>query len=182
MSGKVLKLREIGDPILKQVCKQVYISKKDKKVKEVMANLKTTFEYVGGFGIAAPQIGEDLRIIVIGVDKEKCRYEGAEDVPTTVMINPVISILDEEKTLDYEGCFSVPVIRGQVGRYKKIKVDFYDEKYKSQSWTVEGYTARLIQHECDHLDGIVFMQKVEDMAGVTTIDNLNNFIKNDKGK
>lgn len=178
MSDNVLKFRELGDPILKVVCSEVNISNISKEDRQTISDLKSTFDYANGLGIAAPQIGRIQRIIIIGVKKELCKYEDAEDVPIMIMINPVITYYSKSKIVDYEGCFSVPSIRGPVKRSKNIEVEYYNEKLEKQVWKVSGYTARLIQHEIDHLDGICFVQRVKDNSKLTTQENLNKFVKN----
>jgi peptide deformylase len=176
MEDNIMRFREIGDPILKVKCKEVDIKNIGKNEKQTILDLKSTFNYSNGFGIAAPQIGRTVRIIVIGVNKDISKYKDSENVPVTIMINPVITFYSKSKTNEYEGCFSVPSIRGLVERAKSIKVEFYDEKLKKQKWCVSGYTARLIQHEVDHLDGICFIERVLDNSSFTTHENLTRFI------
>jgi len=158
--GKVLRIREVGDPILAKKCKAIDIKKIDKEILEDIEDLKETLNFTEGFGIAAPQAGIDKRIVIIQVNKEKCTYKDCEEVPTTVMINPTWKSLSEEKETEFEGCLSVPSIRGKVERYTNIEVTYYNEKGEKIVKKVSGFTARDIQHECDHLDGIIFLEKV----------------------
>lgn len=175
MEGKVLKVREVGDPILSTKCKKVDVHNINYEVIQDIEDLKATLEFSEGFGIAAPQIGIDKRIVVIKVDKEKCSYEDSEDIPVTVMINPVWKPASEKTNIEYEGCLSVPSIRGKVERYKKIEVNYYNEKGEHIEKTVQGFLARDIQHECDHLDGIVFLERVTGHDGFATKDMINKF-------
>ena len=175
MEGKVLRVREVGDPILSTKCKEVDVNNINYEVIQNIEDLKATLEFSEGFGIAAPQIGIDKRIVVIKVDKEKCSYEDAEDVPVTVMINPVWKPASEKTNIEYEGCLSVPSIRGKVERYKKIEVNYYNEKGEHIEKTVQGFLARDIQHECDHLDGIVFLERVTGHNSFSTKDMINKF-------
>ena len=110
--GKVLKVREVGDPILIAKCEEVDTQHIDKSIIEIIEDMKETLNFTGGFGIAAPQIGVNKRIIVIQVEKDKCTYQDCEDIPTTVMINPFWRNLSEATYIEYEGCLSVPSIRG----------------------------------------------------------------------
>ena len=128
--GRVLKVREVGDPILCTKCKEVDIKNINQDILEEIKDLKETLNFTNGFGIAAPQVGIDRRIIVIQVNKEKCTYKDCEDIPTTVMLNPTWKKLSEEKETEYEGCLSVPSIRGKVERYTNIEVTYYNEKGK----------------------------------------------------
>ena len=118
--GKVLKIREVGDPILEKISEEVDIKNIDKEVLEIIEDLKSTLEFGTGLGIAAPQIGVNKRIIVVGAKKENAKYNDEEDIPVTAMINPTWIKLSEETDIQYEGCMSVPTIRGKVERYKRI--------------------------------------------------------------
>jgi len=173
--GKVLRIREVGDPILAKKCKAIDIKKIDKEILEDIEDLKETLNFTEGFGIAAPQAGIDKRIVIIQVNKEKCTYKDCEEVPITVMINPTWKPLSEEKETEFEGCLSVPSIRGKVERYTNIEVTYYNEKGEKIVKQVKGFTARDVQHECDHLDGIVFLEKVQDKNGFATKDMINKY-------
>ncbi|NOY73578.1 MAG: peptide deformylase [Gammaproteobacteria bacterium] len=126
--------------------------------------IDTMIDY-DGVGLAAPQIGVLKRVVVFGV--EKCdRYPDVEPIPRTILINPVISTIDELMEEGWEACLSVPGMRGQVPRYKTIQYSGYDETGAKISRIVEGFHARVVQHEVDHLDGIIYPLK---------ITNLHNF-------
>ncbi len=117
--GKVLKVREVGDPKLIELAESIDIIRTiDNDVLDIIEDLKDTLDFYEGFGIAATQVGINKRIIIIKVDKEKCKYNDVEDIPTTIMINPTWKSISDEKTIEYEGCLSVPSIRGKVERYK----------------------------------------------------------------
>lgn len=173
--GKVLKVREVGDPILAIKCEDIDISNISKETLEEIEDLKETLNFTEGFGIAAPQVGINKRIVIIQVNKEKCKYKNCEEVPTTVMLNPTWKKLSEEKETEYEGCLSVPSIRGKVERYTNIEVTYYNEKGQKIVKQVKGFTARDIQHECDHLDGIVFLERVKEHNGFATIQNIEKY-------
>lgn len=172
--GKILKIREVGDPVISKQSEEIDISNINSKIIELIEDMKETLNESGGFGIAAPQIGVNKRIIVIQVEKDKCSYIDPEDVPTTVMINPTWKKLSDETTLEYEGCLSVPSIRGKVKRYTNIEVTYYNLYGEKIVKEVKGFTARDIQHECDHLDGIVFLNKVEN-GEFSTASNIKKF-------
>ena len=126
--GKVLKIREVGDPILTKICDKVDIKNIDENVFDIIDDLKTTLEFGTGLGISAPQIGVNKRIIVVGAKKENVKYNDAEEIPITAMINPVWEKISDETDIQFEGCMSVPSIRGKVERYKNIKLTYYNEK------------------------------------------------------
>ena len=162
--GKTLRIREVGDPILSIKCKKVDVKNLTNEDYVDIEDMKASLDFSGGFGIAAPQVGINKRIIIIKVDKEKCSYKDCEDVPTTVMINPTWKPISEEKYIEFEGCLSVPTIRGK----------YYDESGIRVKKMVSGFTARDIQHECDHIDGIVFLDKVIP-NGYATLDMIKQF-------
>lgn len=173
--GKVLKVREVGDPILSKKCKKVDIKNINQEILEEIEDLKETLNFTEGFGIAASQAGINRRIVIIKVDKEKCTYKDCEDIPITVMLNPTWKKLSEETEIEYEGCLSVPNIRGKVERYTNIEVTYYNEKGEKIIKKLKGFTARDVQHECDHLDGIVFLEKVKEHNGFATKEMINKF-------
>lgn len=173
--GKVLRIREVGDPILQARCEEVDINNISQEILEEIEDLKETLNFTEGFGIAAPQAGINKRIVIIQVNKEKCTYKNCEEVPTTVMINPTWRKMSEETDIEYEGCLSVPTIRGKVERYTNIEVTYYNEKGEKIVKQVKGFTARDIEHECDHLDGIVFLEKVVTPNGFATKEMINKF-------
>jgi peptide deformylase len=136
----------------------------------LLADMRDTMQAQQGVGLAAPQIGENLRVVIFGVqppktDEEKsaARYPDADAVPETVLINPVITPLGEETEEDWEGCLSVPGMRGKVPRYKTIRYQGYDEYGSLIDRTVCGFHARVVQHECDHLEGILYPMRMTDM-------------------
>ena len=173
--GKVLKLREVGDPILEKECEEIDTKNINKSILEIIEDLKATLEFGTGLGISAPQIGIDKRIIVVGAKKENIKYNNAEEIPLTAMINPTWKELSKDTNVQYEGCMSVPMIRGKVERYKNIELTYYNENGEKIVKQLNGFFARLVQHECDHLDGIIFLEKVKEKNGFATTDNINKY-------
>ena len=131
------------------------------ELKNIIVDMRDTMKAKGGVGIAAPQIGHNLRIIMFGFEVN-ARYPHEKPVPFTVLINPNIEILTDETLDDWEGCLSIPGLRGLVPRYKKIQYQGYDQDGKLISRVAENFHARVVQHECDHLDGLLFLQRVKD--------------------
>ncbi len=173
--GKILKIREVGDPILNKISDEVDIKNIDEYILDIIEDLKSTLEFGTGLGIAAPQIGINKRIIVVGAKKENIKYNDAEEIPVTAMINPTWIKLSKETDIQYEGCMSVPSIRGRVERYKNIELTYYNEKGEKIVKQLNGFLSRLVQHECDHLDGIVFLERVKEKNGFATVDNINKY-------
>ena len=173
--GKVLKAREIGEPVLSKISEEIDINNINEEVIDLIEDLKETLQFGTGLGIAAPQIGKNKRIIVVGTKGKDVRYNAQEEFPLTAMINPSWKKLSEDTDIQYEGCMSVPVIRGKVERYTKIELTYYTEKGEKVVKQIDNFFARLIQHECDHLDGIVFLERVKEHNGFATLENVNKY-------
>lgn len=129
---------------------------------ELIADLKETMHAYKGAGLAAPQIGMGLRVVVFGFSRNS-RYPEAPSIPETVLINPVLMPLDEEMEDGWEGCLSLPGMRGIVPRYTKLRYTGIDENGTGIDRVVSGFHARVVQHECDHLDGLLYPMRIRDM-------------------
>ena len=128
----------------------------------LIADMEDTMRALDGAGLAAPQIGVDLRVVIFGVAGNP-RYPDAEVVPQTVLINPVLTPQGGEIEDGWEGCLSVPGLRGLVPRYRRLRYQGHDAQGRMIDRTVEGFHARVVQHECDHLDGILYPMRIRDM-------------------
>ena len=123
----------------------------------------------------------DKRIIVVGAKKIYIKYNDAEEIEITAMINPNWKKVSDDTDVQYEGCMSVPSIRGKVERYKNIELTYYNENGEKIVKKLNGFFARLVQHECDHLDGIVFLEKVKEHNGFATKENIDKYnLRNEK--
>jgi peptide deformylase len=134
------------------------------QITDLLTDLLDTMEAANGAGLAAPQIGVDLQVVVFGSDDTNPRYPDAPLVPFTVLCNPVITPVRDEEEDGWEGCLSVPGMRGVVPRYKFIRYQGFDEKGRTIDRTVEGFHARVVQHECDHLIGKLYPMRVRDFS------------------
>ena len=132
------------------------------KLQALVSDLWDTMEANDGAGLAAPQIGVNRRVVVLRVDANP-RYPEVEPVPPTVLINPVIEPLSDEMEDGWEGCLSLPGLRGQVPRYTHIRYRGFNEQGKPLVQEVSGFHARVAQHECDHLDGVLYPMRMVDM-------------------
>ena len=149
---------KMGDATLLQVAERV--EKFDTpELKALIQDMHDTMGAEDGAGLAAPQIGVGLQVVIFGVEKN-ARYPDAEDVPYTVLINPVVKPLTKETEEDWEGCLSVPGMRGMVPRFSKIDYQGYDQYGNSINRNVDGFHARVVQHECDHLQGILYPMRI----------------------
>ena len=133
------------------------------QLRELIADMRDTMVQLSGAGLAAPQIGVPLRVVIFGVTQNP-RYPDAEEVPDTVLINPVITPIGEEMEEAWEGCLSVPGMRGVVPRYMRVRYQGFDESGQAIDRSVEGFHSRVVQHECDHLDGILYPMRIRDMS------------------
>ena len=132
------------------------------ELEQLIADMFDTMAAYNGAGLAAPQIGVSLRVVIFGVNANP-RYPQAEAVPTTVLINPAIHPIGTETEEGWEGCLSVPGMRGLVPRYQSIRYTGYDQTGTPIDRTVSGFHARVVQHECDHIDGILYPMRLKDL-------------------
>ena len=129
----------------------------------LLTDMKDSMKAAKGAGLAAPQIGENVRVVIFEVI-DNPRYPNREPIPYTVLINPELSPSKEEKVLDWEGCLSVPGMRGEVARYPSLHYTGFDEFGNAIDRTVSGFHARVVQHEVDHLDGVLYPMRMTDMT------------------
>jgi len=141
------------------------------QLRELIADMRDTMVQLSGAGLAAPQIGVPLRVVIFGVTQNP-RYPDAEEVPDTVLINPVITPIGEEMEEAWEGCLSVPGMRGVVPRFMRVRYQGFDESGQAIDRSVEGFHSRVVQHECDHLDGILYPMRIRDMSKFGFVDVL----------
>ncbi len=157
----VKKVLRMGDPLLLEVAKPV-AEFNTRELNGLVKDLFDTMAKQDGAGLAAPQIGVSQRVVVFGVEANP-RYPDEESVPTTVLINPVIDPIGDEIEEGWEGCLSVPGLRGLVSRYRHIRYSGFDQYGATIDREVSGFHARVVQHECDHLDGILYPQRMSNM-------------------
>lgn len=150
----------MGEPLLRAVAAPV--ERFDAGLAALVADLDETMRHLSGAGIAAPQIGVSLRVVIFEL-ADNPRYPHLEPVPYTVLVNPRLTVLDATEEEGWEGCLSVPGLRGLVPRFRRLRYQGFDASGAPIDRTVEGFHARVVQHEVDHLDGILFPQRVRDL-------------------
>ena len=133
------------------------------ELNQLLQDMRDTMAHLNGAGLAAPQIGVLLRVVIFGVHANP-RYPDVDEVPDTVLINPEITPLGFEVEEGWEGCLSVPGMRGWVPRWQRLRYAGFDEKGNRFEREVEGFHARVVQHECDHLDGILYPMRIRDFT------------------
>lgn len=161
----VREILRMGDERLLRVAKVVPAAMfASPAMQALVDDLLDTMKAANGAGIAAPQIGVDLRVVIFGGTGKNPRYPDAPEIPFTVLCNPVLEPLDTTLTPGWEGCLSVPGLRGEVPRYERLRYSGCDAEGRSFTREVDGFHARVVQHECDHLDGVLYPRRVEDMT------------------
>jgi peptide deformylase len=154
----------MGDPRLLRQAQPVAKEEFDTPaLHELIADMFEVMRAADGAGLAAPQIGIDKRLVVFGFE-ENARYPDAYPVPETILLNPVITLLSEDMEEAWEGCLSVPGLRGVVSRYAKVRYQGFDQYGTPIDRIAEGFHARVVQHECDHLDGILYPMRMTDFS------------------
>tara|TARA_Y100000813_G_C24142654_1_gene343178 strand:+ start:901 stop:1449 length:549 start_codon:yes stop_codon:yes gene_type:complete len=160
-------LREVSKPLLKEEIVSDHYKDLVKKMWEVM-------EQAGGIGLAAPQIGVLKQLAVIRLDSNSERYENIEDSEEFVIFNPKLEVLDETKQGFWEGCLSVPGLRGYVERPRKLKINYLNEKAEEKEVIVEDFLATVFQHELDHLFGFLYVDRLKSVKDLIFENEINN--------
>jgi peptide deformylase len=175
----VREILHVGNPVLREVSRPVTPAELgSQRVQTLIDDLIDTMRHANGAGIAAPQIGELFRIATIEVTHNP-RYPYKPPIPLTVVVNPVVTMLDDELVEINEGCLSVPNLRGNVMRHVNIRVQYWDRDGDEHDEVKRGLTAGTFQHELDHLDGVLFLDRVHDSHSLTTWEQFERFHRDD---
>jgi peptide deformylase len=158
----IREVLRMGDPRLWQKSEPVRAFGTT-ELRELLQDMRDTMAHLNGAGLAAPQIGVGLRVVIFGVHANP-RYPDVDEVPDTVLINPQLTPLGEELEEGWEGCLSVPGMRGWVPRFQRLRYQGLDENGKPFEREVEGFHARVVQHEVDHLDGVLYPMRIRDFT------------------
>jgi peptide deformylase len=159
----ILKVARLGHPVLREKCRD--LSREEilcERTHQLVRDMKRTMDEYGGVGLAAPQVHEPVRIALIEFPADGARYEVCESQPLLVLFNARVHVLDATPAGFWEGCLSVPGLRGWVERPSKIRVDYLDEQAEPQRLVAEGFLATVCQHELDHLDGVLYVDRISD--------------------
>ncbi len=159
----VREILKMGDPRLLRIAPPITQFDTD-QLHLLITDMLDTMAAANGAGLAAPQIGVDVQLVIFGTDSVNPRYPDAPVVPRTVLINPVITALDSEMENGWEGCLSVPGMRGVVPRHARIRYTGFDQYGDAIDHTVDGFHARVVQHECDHLMGKLYPMRMTDFT------------------
>ena len=175
MNVAILKVARIGHPVVRMAAAPVpeaEIASAD--FQRLVDEMIVTMHEYDGVGLAAPQVHVSLRVAVIEVPASNARSEAA--VPLTVLVNPVVTPLGDERVSGGEGCLSVPGLRGVVSRFNRVRLEALDREGRPYAAEASGFFARVIQHECDHLDGKVYLDRMEDMRTLSFLRELHRHV------
>jgi len=171
----ILKVARIGHPVVRQAAQEVPRKAiRDPLFQKLVDDMRLTMYEYEGVGLAAPQVHEGLRLAVLEVPSSDERAR--EAVPFTVLINPVVTPLGDELAHGWEGCLSIPDLRGVVPRFARVKLEALDREGKPYSLEASGFFARVIQHECDHLDGGVYLDRMDGMRSLSFIKEFEDHV------
>jgi len=158
----IRKVARLGHPVLRAPTRELTIEEiQSPEIKRLIADMIDTMHEYGGVGLAAPQVHESLRIAIIEVEQLNPRYRVDIAQPLLVIFNATVTALDQEPFGFWEGCLSVPGLRGYVERPRKVRVDYLDHEGKPQTIVAEDFLATVFQHELDHLDGVLYVDKIK---------------------
>lgn len=166
----IYPILRMGDPRLLRVAEPI-TEFGTPELEQLIADMQETMTAADGVGLAAPQIGVNRRLVIFGFEQSE-RYPDASAVPYTVLINPVLTPLSDEQEDGWEGCLSVPGLRGIVPRWTRLRYSGFDPKGQRIEREVEGFHARVVQHECDHLDGVLYPMRVKDFTRFGFVEEL----------
>ncbi len=158
----IREVLRMGDPRLLRRAAPVEVFA-TRELAALIQDMRDTMAHLNGAGLAAPQIGVDLRVVIFGGGANP-RYADASSVPDTVLINPVLTPLSDDEEGGWEGCLSVPGLRGWVSRWTDLHYAGFDEQGQAFARRATGFHARVVQHECDHLDGVLYPMRVRDFS------------------
>ncbi|MCC7264166.1 MAG: peptide deformylase [Candidatus Latescibacteria bacterium] len=165
----ILKVSRMGHPVLRQQAQPLTPAQiRQPAFQQLIDDMVDTMVDYEGVGLAAPQVYQSVRLIVLGYPDAD--PENPDDLPLTLCINPEWESLSEEKELGYEGCLSIPDLRGLVPRSKAVVVRALDRKGKPFTLKADGFLARVLQHEVDHLDGILFLDRMQDLSSLSFLE------------
>jgi peptide deformylase len=179
----VRTVTHIGNPILRRVARNLSPQEiVSPATRDLLGDMVDTMHHEGGIGIAAPQVGESLQLAVVEIDAGSSRYPGMKPFDLEVFVNPRLSVLDETEQAFWEGCLSVPDLRGLVHRPRAVRVDYVGLDGQVRRIEAEGFLATVLHHELDHLAGILFIDKVRDTTNLATVDDYRRYwLENDEG-
>lgn len=175
-----LPILKMGNPILHKIATPIDIPV-GQEIRELVETMKASMQAAGGVGLAAPQIGFSKQLVIFAVPAMRMKQEdgiNAEEIGQTILINPIIEPLSDEKAKGWEGCLSVPGLRGLVPRYTHIRYSGFDLDGNRIDREAKGFHARVVQHECDHLTGNLYLERMTDMTELVYESEMKAYMEN----
>jgi peptide deformylase len=170
----ILKVARIGHPVVRTPARPLAPAEiRSPEIQRLIDDMELTMHEYDGVGLAAPQVHIGLRLAVLQVPASDERAQDA--VPFTVLVNPVVTPLGDQKLLGWEGCLSIPDLRGVVPRFARLRLEAFDRDARPYTIEASGFHARVIQHECDHLDGGVYLDRMTDMRSLSFLSEFGRF-------
>ncbi len=171
----ILKVARLGHPILRKIAEPVSPEAiPSPEIQGLIDDMLETMAEYDGAGLAAPQVHVSRRVVIYGVEANP-RYPDAEAVPLTILVNPKITPLTQDEEEDWEGCLSLPDLRGRVPRHTRVRVEAYGRDGKKLRFETTGFHARVVQHECDHLDGKVYLDRMRSMETLSFLPEFERY-------
>jgi peptide deformylase len=172
----ILKVAHMGHPVLRAKARPLEAAEiRSPGVQQLIDDMFETMAEYAGIGLAAPQVHTSVRLFVAGVAESEDDEDDEPEVPQMALINPEITVVGRETVEDWEGCLSIPEIRGRVPRARQIVVRAYDRHGKRLEIKASGFTARVIQHETDHLDGVLFFDRMKSFEALTYLEEFGRY-------
>lgn len=172
----ILKVARMGHPVLRKKARELAPEEiRSDEIRRLIQDMMETMKEYSGIGLAAPQVHQSVQLAIIGFSEDNERYRGKGAFPLTVLINPLISVLDPTEQQYWEGCLSVPELRGLVARPRKIQVDYLNTEGQSETVVVEDFLATVFQHELDHLQGMLYIDRIRDTTRLSFLEEYQRY-------
>jgi len=176
----VRPLLTIGNPVLRQVARDLAPEEiRSEGLRQLITDMVDTMHHEQGIGIAAPQIGESVQAAIVEIDSGSPRYPDQEAFGLQVFLNPKVTVLDDAEQGFWEGCLSVPNLRGYVERPRHVRVEYTDLEGRQWAIEAEGFLATVLQHELDHLQGVLYVDRIRDMTKLATLEDYARYWRDD---
>ena len=172
----ILKVARLGHPVLRQVARKLSVTEiRSSEIARLTQDMVDTMHEYGGIGLAAPQVHHSVQLAIIEMTVEQQRYPGQKEQPLSIFFNPEILVLDPTEQAHWEGCLSLPDLRGLVHRPRRVEVRYQDSTGEAHSFIAEEFLATVVQHEFDHLNGKLFVDRMKDMTQFSFIDEYRKY-------
>jgi peptide deformylase len=175
--GAIRKVARLGHPVLRKPARELSAEEiRSPGTERLIADMVETMREYGGIGLAAPQVHESVQLAIIELGEDSARYPGMGSQPLSVFVNPRITVTDPAEQAFWEGCLSIPELRGLVHRPRGVRVDYLDEEARPRSIEAQGFLATVLQHELDHLAGRLFVDRIRDTTQLAFLEEYRRYV------